>query len=309
MSQAEKLIGVLIGEESDFPKAFIKTINHRNTPVNAEMAKVSYTQMDGTADYDVIIDRISHIVPYYRSYLEFAILNNTYVINNPFMWSVDSRFIGTAVVNLLGLKSPKTIILPNKYIERDAVPDTFRNLDYPMDWDAIINYVGVPAIFKNNNIGGRQETYRVHSVDELLEWYDASGTRTKILQQIIESDIHIHSFVVGQEEVMSLYFSIQDNHYKPKIIDNSEKLGATLANAAKRISEAYHYDVNMVEFVIKDDDVYVINGTNPAPQISYELMTKEQFFWCVDEIANIAIERAVHPLPQYSIANVHLKNK
>lgn len=309
MSQEDKLIGILIGKESDFPKAFIKTVNHRNTSVTAELAKLSYTQMDGATNYNVIVDRISHIVPYYRSFLEFAVLHNSYIINNPFRWSVDSRFIGTAVVNLLGLKSPRTIILPNKYIERDAVPDTFRNLEYPMDWDAIIDYVGVPAIFKNNSMGGRQETYRVHSVDELLEWYDASGTRTKILQQVIDSDTHIHSFVVGHKKVMSLSFSRQDNHYKPEIISNKNKLGAQLADAAIRITEAYQYDVNMVEFVVKNDEIYVINGTNPAPQISYELMTKEQFFWCVDEIAELAIERALRPLPQRNISYINLKNK
>ncbi len=306
MSQQEKRIGVLVGRESDWPQAFIETINQRETPITAELAKISYTKMDGNARYDVLIDRISHVVPYYRSYLKFAVLNDTYVISNPFTWSVDSRFIGTVLVNQLGLKSPRTIILPNKYIERDAVPDTFRNLDYPMDWDAIIEYVGVPAIFKNNHIGGRQITHRVHNVDELLAWYDESGTRTKILQQLIESDKHIHSFVVGHEKVMSLRFSIEDNRYKTAIISNDDKLGARLADAAIRITQAYQYDVNMVEFVIHDDQIYVINGTNPAPQMSHDLMSSEQFSWCVQEIANIAIERALRPLPQRPVSNVNI---
>lgn len=309
MSQEEKLIGLLVGDETDFPKAFIKAINSKKTSVKAELAKISYTKMDGEANYDVLIDRISHIVPYYRSFLEFAVLNDTYIINNPFTWSADSRFIGTAVVNLLGLKSPRTIILPNKYIERDAVPDTFRNLDYPMDWNAIIDYVGVPAIFKNNSMGGRPETHRVHNVNELLEWYDESGTRTKILQEIIESDTHIHSFVVGHEKVMSLFFSIEDNRYKSEIISNDDELGAQLAYAALRITQSYQYDVNMVEFVIRNNEIYVINGSNPAPQISYELMSKDQFQWCVDEIADVAIECALRPLPQTSISKVNLKKK
>lgn len=306
MSQEEKLIGILAGDEYEFPESLIETINKKDTAVKAELAKVSYTKMDGTTKYDVIIDRISHIVPYYRSYLKFAILANTYVINNPYTWSIDSRFFGTAMVNRLGLKSPRTVILPNKYIARDATPDTFRNLDYPMNWQAIIDYVGVPAIFKNNNSGGRQETHRVHNVDELIEWYDESGTRTKILQQVIESDTHVHSFVAGHEEVMSLRFSIEENQYKPEIISNEDTLGASLAEAALRISKAYQYDVNMVEFVISNDEIYVINGTNPAPQISGILMTAAQFNWCVDEVAQVTIDRALRPLPQQPVANVNL---
>lgn len=306
MSQKEKLIGILAGDEYEFPEALIDTINKDDAPVRAELAKVSYTQMDGSTDYNVLIDRISHIVPYYRIYLQFAILANAYVINNPYTWSIDSRFFGTAMVNHLGLKSPRTVILPNKYIARDATPDTFRNLDYPMNWQAIIDYVGVPAIFKNNSGGGRQETHRVHNVDELIEWYDESGTRTKILQQVIESDIHIHSFVVGHDQVMSLRFSIKDNHYKPDIISNSDQLGATLAEAAIRITKAYQYDVNMVEFVIHNDEIYVISGTNPVPQISDALMSKAQFNWCVAEIAKVAVDRALRPLPQQPVANVNL---
>jgi hypothetical protein len=306
MSQEQKLIGVLIGEEEDWYNAFIQTVNQQDIPVKAELAKISYTQMDGTVQYDVLIDRISHIVPYYRSFLKFAVLHNTYVISNPYTWTIDSRFFGTALVNRLGLKSPRTIILPNKYIARDATPDTFRNLAYPMDWQAIIDYVGVPAIFKNNHIGGRQETHRVQNVDQLIEWYDESGTRTKILQQIIESDVHIHSFVVGHDQVMSLRFSIKDNHYQPEIISNKDPLGAELEEAALRITHAYQYDINMVEFVIHKNDTYVINGTNPTPQISHALMNDEQFNWCVQEIAKLAIDRALRPLPQQPIVNVNL---
>ncbi len=306
MSQEEKRIGVLTGEEHEFPDALIETINKKGTSVKAEIAKISYTKTDDITSYDVIIDRISHIVPYYRSYLKFAVLDNTYVISNPYTWSIDSRFFSMALANRLGLKTPRTVILPNKYIARDATPDTFRNLDYPMSWQAIIDYVGVPAIFKDNNIGGRQETHRVHNVDELIEWYDESGTRTKLLQRIIESDTHIHSFVAGHEEVMSLRFSIKDNRYKSEIISNEDALGATLANAALRITQAYQYDVNMVEFVIQEDEIYVINGTNPAPQISHALMNDEQFQWCVEEIAEVTIDRALRPLPQQPIANVNL---
>lgn len=306
MSQEEKRIGVLSGEEYEFPDALIETINKENQAVKAEIAKVSYTKMDDITEYDVVIDRISHIVPYYRSYLKFAVLDNTYVISNPYTWSIDSRFFSMALVSRLGLKSPRTVILPNKHVVRDATPDTFRNLDYPMNWQAIIDYVGVPAIFKNNDIGGRQETYRVHNVDELIEWYDESGTRTSILQQIIESDVHVHSFVAGHEEVMSLRFSIKDNHYEPKIISNDDPLGARLADAALRITQAYQYDINMVEFVIDNDEYFVINGTNPAPQISHALMTDEQFNWCTTEIAKVAIDRALRPLPQQPIANVNI---
>ena len=47
--------------------------------------------------YDVIIDRISHEVPYYRTFLKHAVLQGTTVVNNPFMWSADDKLFGASL--------------------------------------------------------------------------------------------------------------------------------------------------------------------------------------------------------------------
>ena len=48
-------------------------------------------------EYAVIIDRISHEVDYYRGFLKLAVLNGTYVINNPFWWTADDKFFGASL--------------------------------------------------------------------------------------------------------------------------------------------------------------------------------------------------------------------
>ena len=53
--------------------------------------------------YAVIIDRISHEVPYYRSYLKHAVLQGATVINNPFMWTADDKFFGASLATKLGV--------------------------------------------------------------------------------------------------------------------------------------------------------------------------------------------------------------
>jgi hypothetical protein len=303
MGKQAKKIGLIIGQEWEWPEAFTKAVNDSDENVTAELVELGGTFMDQQCDYDVIIDRISNEIPYYRAYLKHAAIQGAYIINNPFTWSADSKFSSTALVNKLGLKSPRTVVLPNKQVDRDVTPSTFRNLKYPMDWQAIIDYVGVPAIFKDNKVSGRRGVSRVHNVDELIQRYDESSTRTKVLQQIIESDQHIHSFVVGQEKVLSLSYSVKHGRYQQKIVDNSSKLGEKLATDALQITRAYQYDINMVEFVIKDDVAYVINGTYPTPDIDLTLMTEDQFQWFVTEIAALAIERTKRPLPQTGVFN------
>lgn len=307
MSQDEqKRIGLIIGREWDWPSAFMTAVNERDEGIAAELVKIGGTFMVDPCPYNVIIDRMSHEIPYYRAYLKYATLQGAYVINNPFTWSADNKFFGNALVHQLGLTSPRTVALPNKEVERDVTPDSFRNLIYPMNWQGIIDYVGVPAIFKDIRPGGRRVVYRVHNVDELIQRYDESGTRTMLLQQIIESDTHIHCFVIGQEKALLLRYSISNGRYLPGMLDCEEAANQHLVQAALTLSRIYGYDINLVEFVVKDDTPYVINATNPAPEMDRELMSDEQFDWCVAATVELAIARVRQPLPQRAIFDFNL---
>ncbi len=297
MSQeTSKKIGLITGDEKEWPAAFLAGINQQKGFVG-EMAKIGPTYMDETIPYAVIVDRISHDIPYYRAYLKYAAIQGAHLINDPLTKAIDQKFFGIALMQKLGFKTPRTVVLPNKDIDVETSPNSFRNLKYPMSWNNIIDYVGVPAILKDIKNGGRRDVRRVSNVDELLRNYDESGIRTMVLQQIIESDNHIHCFVIGQSNVMCLQYSLKDGRYLPDILPIDTGIGKSVSKMALKITEAFQYDINMVEFVTEDDEPYVINPTNPSPEINQDLMTTEQFSWCVAETVNIAIERANNPIP------------
>ncbi len=302
-----KRIGLIVGRDHEWSDAFIDAVSEIDENVTAELVKIGGSRMGDVCRYDVIFDRVSNEVPYYRAYLQFAALQGVYIINNPFTWSADNKFFGIALSQKLGFTSPRTVILPNKHIEKEMTPDSFRNLTYPMDWQGIIDYVGVPAIFKNIESGGRTAVHRVHDIDELIQLYDESGTLTMILQQIIDSDEHFHCFVFGHETVMPLRYSLQKGRYLPGVVPTDTELGQQLVHQALTVTQAYGYDVNVVEFVRQDEQLYVVNSTNPAPVMNCELMTQEQFDRSVYEIANIAVDFAKRPLPQRPIFD-HIHN-
>ncbi len=88
-------IGLLCGREFSFPPAFLERVNTlgKKDGISAEFVKLGGTKMGEPARYRVIVDRLSHEVDYYRGYLKHAVLEGTYVINNPFWWTADgSRF-------------------------------------------------------------------------------------------------------------------------------------------------------------------------------------------------------------------------
>jgi hypothetical protein len=299
MSQVEnKRVGLIVGRERDWPEAFTATMKARGSGITAELVKIGGTFMDAVCPYPVIIDRMSQVIPYYRAYVKYATMHGSYVINDPFVWSSDSRFFGTALANRLGLTSPRTVVLPNKDIETAVIPDSFRNLDYPMDWEGIVAYVGVPAILKEARSGGRRLTFRVHSVDELIQRYDESGTHTMILQEIITGGEHIHSFVIGQAKVLPLRYSLSGNCYLEDSKFANDALTQKIFTDSLALTQAYGYDINMIEYILKDDSLFVINSTNPAPVIDRQLMTESQFESLVQETVSLAIKRINHPLPQ-----------
>ncbi|MBV9671126.1 MAG: hypothetical protein JOZ43_09235, partial [Acidobacteriales bacterium] len=114
-SQSPKKIGIIFGMENTFPGALVEAINARQVPnVTAEFVNIGGIKMADPSGYRVIVDRISHEIPFYRAYLKNAALNGAYIINNPFWWSADDKFFNYALASQLGVAIPPTVVLPHK---------------------------------------------------------------------------------------------------------------------------------------------------------------------------------------------------
>src|SRR5688572_7902797 len=144
-------IGLFVGRENTFPPAFIEEVNRRDEGVIAEFVKIGGTPMNEPTRYRVIVDRISHEVPYYRSYLKNAVLQGVKVINDPFMWTADDKFFGASMITKLGIASPRTVVMPNKeYVPDIDHNESLRNLEYPLNWERIVGEVGgLPCVLKD----------------------------------------------------------------------------------------------------------------------------------------------------------------
>ena len=176
--KSTKKIGVLRGMETTFPDGLIHHINetYGDEGIHAEFVQLDAVRMDGDPEYAVLIDRISHEVPFYRSYLKWAALQGTYVVNNPFWWSADDKFIDNVIAERVGVAVPRSLILPHKDHLPNTDEATYRNLKYPIDWDAICAYVGFPAFLKPFDGGGWRGVTKVNTMQQLFDAYDDSGT-------------------------------------------------------------------------------------------------------------------------------------
>ncbi len=293
-----KKIGLLVGREWSFPPAFLEEVNKRDAGVLAEYVKLGGSRMNEPCPYAVLVDRISHEIPYYRTYLKNAMLQGAYVINNPFWWSADDKFFGASLITALGLASPKTLVLPSKEYVEGVVSESLRNLEYPLDWQGIVSYVGLPAILKDAWGGGWKNVYKVNSVDELIQAYDQTGTLCMVLQEFIEWDQFVRCVCVGQENIMPIKYDPKVRKYLVDHAHLSPELGERVINDARIINRALGYDMNSIEFAIKDGVPYAIDFMNPAPDMDINSLTPHYFEWAVKAMADLCIEMAHNPKPQ-----------
>jgi len=291
-----KRVGLVVGREWSWPPAFIEEVNKRDAGVVAEFAKLGGDHHDGPVPYDVLIDRISHEVPMYRSYLKKAVLEGKTVINNPFMWSADDKFFGAALATKVGVASPKTVLLPNKDYVPGIVPsESLRNLKFPLDWDELARYIGMPCILKDAHGGGWKEVYVCHTVQELIHHYNSSGLLTMIVQEFIEWDQFVRCLCLGQEEVLPMHYDpkarkyiVEDDYLTPAMRDRIVKDSRTLCSALG-------YDMNSLEFAVKDGVPYAIDFMNCAPDMDIYSLTPTYFDWVVKGMADLAIKLALNP--------------
>jgi len=288
-----KRIGLLVGAEWSWPPAFIHEVNSRNVGVVAEMAKLDAVKMDEPVPYDVLIDRISHEVPMYRSYMKYATLNGCAVVNNPFNWSADDKFFDAALATRLGVASPKTVLLPNKDYIPGVTSKTLRNLKYPIDWQGVIEYVGLPCVLKDAHGGGWKEVYIVHSLEELIARYDQSGLLTMVVQEFIEWDAYVRCMCIGREFVLPMRYDPRERMYYVDDEYPSPEIRQRCIEDALKLVRALGYDMNTVEFAIRDGIPYAIDFMNPAPDMDIFSLTPKYFDIVVTKMADLAIEKAL----------------
>ncbi len=291
-----KKIGFLFGKENTFPPACIEHINKKAPEgIIAEAVQIDMVQQACPTEYAVIIDRISQDVPFYRSYLKNAAACGTAVINNPFWWSADEKFLNNVIAEQIGVPVPKTVILPSHQRPDDTDENSFRNLKFPYGWDRISEYIGFPAYMKPHAGGGWKSVYRVDSLDDLFSKHTETGQLVMMLQEEIVFTEYFRCYVLGGKKVHIMQYEPRNPHHLRYVLDGGpveKKLLKTVESYCIKLNEALGYDFNTVEFAVRDGIPYAIDFCNPAPDADVHSVGQQNFDWIIENAAALAIERA-----------------
>lgn len=282
--------------ENTFPGALVERINSMKLDgISAEFVHIGGIRLDKPPAYAVIVDRISHDIPFYRAFLKHALLNGTAIINNPFWWSADDKFFNYSLAAKLSVAVPPTVILPHKHLPPGTTERSMRNLEFPLNWEEIFAYVGFPSFLKPVDGGGWRDVHHVHNPEEFFRAYDQSRDLCMTLQRAVKFNEYFRCYVVGQEKVHIMPYDprrpyaqrylLDPPEYDIKLIDRVEKDALTLC-------KALGYDLNTVEFAVEDGVPYAIDFMNPAPDADLHSVGKKNFDWIVDTVAALAVKKA-----------------
>src|SRR5450759_2280470 len=289
---ANKRIGILFGMEDTFPWALMNEINtlakKNGDAIESGPVKISHLTQEQSFEDAVILDRISHEVPFYRTFLKCAVARGVEVVNNPISWSADDKFFDNVVALAAGVAVPKTVLLPHKEHPPNTTATSFRNLQF-VDWDGVFTYLGFPIFLKPAYGGGWKDVYKCDDREAFFASYDLTRDLAMMAQEAIDFTDYYRCYVVGREKVHIMPYDPKQPHLLR--YENAAKtpipdaMAARMTRDSLALCETLGYDLNTCEFAVRDGVPYAIDFMNCAPDADVASVGEENFRWIVRSMA------------------------
>ncbi len=296
---ANKHIGLLFGMEDTFPWALIDEINTRDAGVDAAIVQIGAIRDIDDFPYSVILDRISHEVPFYRTFLKVARAKGVTVFSSPFWSAADDKFLNNVIAMSYGVAVPRTVLLPHKQHPPNTESRSFRNMRF-VDWDQVFDYLGFPIFMKPAYGGGWKDVYKVDDRDQFFGAYEQTRDLTMMAQEAIDFTEYYRIYVLGRERVHVMRYDPKQSFFDRYVKDAPPTDPALLERVhrdALTLTAALGYDMNTVELAVRDGVPYAIDFMNSAPDADRNSVGEENFQWVVKNMADVLIDRALDPWP------------
>ena len=214
MTGTDHTIGLLLGTEEDWPRAFEALVGRLGSVAGDDGARHRLAVERITMEpfnlryrprYELVVDRLAYWYFLPREWLKkVALMDDVYLLNSPFTFQSMEKHTAYCAMMRLGLKVPETVLVPHKNPpsnERFAYTAAKYNL--PFDLDAVAAEVGYPLFMKPYDGGQWIGVSRIRDAAELHRAYDASGKRLMHLQASVEDyDVFARALSIGAETMV-----------------------------------------------------------------------------------------------------------
>jgi len=285
----QMVIGMKIGifESKDDP--FIQDVISSLRGYETEFVLLGENEIPPNPDYRVVIYRYGHHDPYITEILKVLSLRGTYVINNPFTFSITNKIMDANSCSFLDIPHPKTIALP-------LIDEEPEGLKEPA-WEKIEKVMKFPCILKSYDGFAWDNVYIVNSMSELKNLYDSMKSRTILLaQEMIKYKHYYRVFCVNKKYVLFVKWIPKPHglgEYIYSDLAEIENVKEKIINWTIELNSILDFDFNAVEWCIDENgNPFLIEAFNETPDVPKGRMPEGYYRWIVDRFVECIKEKA-----------------
>ena len=287
------LIGLLLATEEDWPGAFealvtrLGPISYRGETHELTTERITNEPFDlrYRPSYSLVIDRLSWWYDLPREWLKkVALLDDVYLLNNPFTFQAMEKHAAYCAMMRLGLKVPPTWLIPHR-----LPPDNPRYVPMaerynpPFAVEEVGDRIGYPLFMKPFDGGMWVGVSRITSAEDLRFAYDQSGERLMHLQVSVEDfDVFTRSLSIGPQTKVMHYDPAAHGHYRYLLEHDflTPELEEEVATISRLVNAFFRWEFNSSEVIVKDGETFPIDYANASPDIA--LVSLHYYFpWAI----------------------------
>ncbi len=296
------LIGLLLGTEEDWPRAFAEVLR-RLGPVDGpdgtkhtfDCERISIEPFDlrDRPRYELVIDRLAYWYYHPREWLKkAALMDRVYLLNSPFTFQSMEKHAAYCAMIRLGLHVPDTVLVPYKNpLDNAKYAYTSAKYNKSFDLDAVAERIGYPLFMKPYDGGAWRGVSRIRNPAELHAAYDQSGEMLMHLQKSVENyDVFARSLSIGAETMVMRFQPDQPMHER-YAVDHSfltDDGGTEVVTIGKLVNAFFKWEFNSCETLVKDGVVYPIDYANACPDVA--LTSLHYYFpWAIKSLVKWSV--------------------
>jgi hypothetical protein len=282
MSEIEHLVGLLLGTEDDWPRAYAALVrglgpiaddsgtSHRIRTVRVTIEPFNLRYQPR---HSLVIDRLAYWYYHPREWLKkIALMDDVYLLNSPFTFQSMEKHAAYCAMMRLGLKVPDTVLVPYKHpVDNTRYAYTAARYNQPFDLDGIADGLGYPLFMKPYDGGAWVGVSKIRDATELHAAYDASGERLMHLQQAVENyDVFTRSLSIGPETMVMKFRPELPMHDRYAVEHDflSDRTGAEVVTISRLVNAFFRWEFNSCESLVRGAEVYPIDYANACPDVA-----------------------------------------
>src|SRR3954464_1922005 len=302
MADVEHTIGLLLGTEDDWPRAYEALLRRlgvitgpdgKSHRVRSVRVTIEPFNLRDKPRHELVIDRLAYWYYHPREWLKkIALMDDVYLLNSPFTFQSMEKHAAYCAMMRLGLKVPETVLVPYKNpLDNSRYAYTAARYNQAFDLDKTAAQVGYPMYMKPYDGGAWVGVSRIRNPDELHAAYDASGERLMHLQAAVENyDVFARSLTIGPETMVMRFRPEQPMHARYEVDHNflDADVGHEVVTISRLVNAFFRWEFNSCESLVLGTEVHPIDYAHASPDAA--LTTLHYYFpwamealvkWCV----------------------------